>query len=150
MLRASREVHVPFVHTVRVRYADVDAQGVVFNAHWLTYADDATTRYFEHLGHDPATLWAGDDAPFDIMVRATTLDFVGGAGFDDLVDIAVTPVRLGTTSFDLEFVATVSARPAVTVRTTYVVVVPGERRSQPIPDDLRARLTAELVASDTP
>lgn len=130
-----------FTHRVRVRYAEVDAQGVVFNAHWLTYADDATTRFFEHLGYDTAAMWAhGADAPFDIMVRSTTLDFAGSAGFDDVVELSVVPVRLGTSSFDLRYVATVEDRPVVTITTTYVTVVAGEARSRPIPDDLRARL----------
>ena len=133
-----------FTHTVRVRYAEVDAQGVVFNAHWLTYADDATTRFFEHLGYDPTELWNGDGGGFDIMVRSTALDFAGAAQFDEEVAIEVAPVRLGTSSFDLRYVATVDDRTAVTVTTTYVVVVPGEQRSQPIPDELRRRLEAAL------
>lgn len=132
---------MPFTHRVRVRYAEVDAQGVVFNAHWLTYADDATTRFFEHLGYDTAAMWAhGADAPFDIMVRSTTLDFAGSAGFDDVVELSVVPTRLGTSSFDLRYVATVDDRPVVTITTTYVTIVAGEPRSQPIPQDLRARL----------
>lgn len=140
---------MPFTHTVRVRYAEVDAQGVVFNAHWLTYADDATTRWFEHLGYDPAALWTGEDAPFDIMVRASSLDFVGAAHFDEEVALDVAPVRIGTSSFDLRYTARVGARPAVTITTTYVVVVPGEQRSRPIPDDLRAHLERELLPTVT-
>ena len=111
-----------FTHHVRVRYAEVDAQGVVFNE-----------------------LWTGEEATFDIMVRSTAIDFAGAAHFDEEVAIAVAPVRLGTSSFDLRYVATVGARPAVTITTTYVVVVPGEQRSQPIPDDLRRRLEAALA-----
>lgn len=139
---------MPFTHHVRVRYAEVDAQGVVFNAHWLTYADDATTRFFEHLGYDATALWSGEDAPFDIMVRSSTLDFAGAAHFDEEVAIRVTPVRLGTSSFDLRYVATVGERTAVTVTTTYVVVVPRQQRSQPIPEDLRARLREQLDARE--
>ena len=41
-----------FVHVVRPRYAEVDMQGVVFNAHWLTFFDEACTRYFGHLGDE--------------------------------------------------------------------------------------------------
>lgn len=135
-----------FTHRVRVRYAEVDAQGVVFNAHWLTYADDATTRYFEHLGYDPAALWSGEDSPFDIMVRRSDVDFAGAAHFDEVITMEVAPTRLGTSSFDLRYRASVDGREAVTVTTTYVVVVPGQQRSQPIPADLRDRLERELVA----
>lgn len=138
-----------FTHRIRVRYAEVDAQGVVFNAHWLTYADDATTRFFEHLGYDTAAMWApGADAAFDIMVRSTTLDFAGSAGFDDLVEVSVVPARLGTSSFDLRYVASVDGRAVVTITTTYVTVVAGEARSQPMPDDLRDRLEQAAGASE--
>lgn len=141
---------MPFTHHLRVRYAEVDAQGVVFNAHWLTYADDATTRFFEHLGYDPTALWTGTDAPFDIMVRASSLDFAGAAHFDEEVAIDVAPVRLGGSSFDLRYTAHVGDRAAVTITTTYVCVVPGAQRSTPVPDDLRRLLTAELDAAVGP
>jgi acyl-CoA thioester hydrolase len=36
----------PFAHTMRVRYAECDALGVVFNAHYLTYLDQTVTELF--------------------------------------------------------------------------------------------------------
>jgi hypothetical protein len=41
-----------FHHLFRVRYAEVDAQSVVFNAHYLTYFDTAITEYFRTIGYD--------------------------------------------------------------------------------------------------
>src|SRR5262245_2241726 len=41
-----------FHHPFRVRYSEVDAQAVVFNAHYLTYFDTAITEYFRALGYD--------------------------------------------------------------------------------------------------
>lgn len=133
-----------FVHRVRVRYAEVDAQGVVFNAHWLTYFDEAITRFFEELGYPPKHAFS-HEGHFDLMLRRSDLQFEGPAGFDDVVEVAVEPTRLGGASFDVRFTATVDGRAAVTALTTYVVVVPGEPRSQPIPDDLRDRLDARLA-----
>lgn len=135
-----------FTHEIRVRYGEVDQQNVVFNAHWLAYADDATTRFFDHLGYDPGVLWTGQaDAPFDIMVRSASLDFAGSAGFEDVVTLEVAPTRLGTSSFDLRCRATVDGRSAVTVELTYVCIRPGEHRSMPIPDELRERLEIHLT-----
>lgn len=131
----------PFTHRLRVRYAEVDAQGVVFNAHWLTYADDAATRFFEHLGVPLQAQWGGDGDPtWDVMLRASTLEWSGSAGFDDEVAIVVTTDRLGTSSFDLRFTCHVHDQPVVTVTTTYVCVVPQVHTAQPLPADLRARL----------
>ena len=41
-----------FSWTFRVRYAEVDGQMIVFNAHYLTYYDTAITEYFRALPYD--------------------------------------------------------------------------------------------------
>jgi acyl-CoA thioester hydrolase len=128
---------VTFVHHVRPRYAEVDAQGVVFNAHWLTYFDDASTRFFESLGFEPATTFLRD---FDVMVVKAVVEWQGPAGFDERVAIAVTPGRIGTKSFDLVYAASVDGRPACVGTITYVSVTPGTHESADIPSALRAAL----------
>jgi acyl-CoA thioester hydrolase len=131
-----------FVHRVRPRYAEVDLQGVVFNAHWLTYFDEACTRFFEHMGFDAAKdffEW------FDVMLAKAVLEWQGPAGFDELVDIAVEVARIGTKSFDVRYTAAVGERPACVGTITYVSVVPGTHDSTPIPAALRTRLEAESV-----
>src|SRR5688572_2391753 len=132
-----------FVHSIRPRYAEVDMQGVVFNAHWLTYFDDASTRFFEHLGFDPKTTFVEGGA-FDVMVVKAVVEWKGPAGFDEQVEIAVAPARIGNASFDLRYVATVDGRPACEGVITYVSVEHGTKRSSPIPDGLRGRLEAQV------
>ena len=41
-----------FFFPLLVRYAEVDQQGIVFNAHYLTYFDVGITEYFRALGYD--------------------------------------------------------------------------------------------------
>ena len=36
--------------TTTVRFAEVDAQDVVFNAHYLTWCDEAMNQFFDGLG----------------------------------------------------------------------------------------------------
>jgi acyl-CoA thioester hydrolase len=134
----------PFVHQVRPRYAEVDQQGVVFNAHWLTYFDDSCTRFFEALGYTPNEAFFGE---FDLMIVKAVLEWEGPAGFDEFVDIAVEPIRLGTKSFDLRFRASVVGRPACTGVITYVNVKPSTHESSAIPDGVRAKLEAVLAES---
>ena len=134
-----------FVHRVRPRYAEVDLQGVVFNAHWLTYFDEACTRFFEHLGFDAAKDFFES---FDVMLVKAVLEWQGPAGFDELVDIGVGVARIGTKSFDVRYTAAVGDRPACTGVITYVSVTPGTHDSTPIPDVLRAELETELVDAD--
>ncbi len=132
-----------FVHSVRPRYAEVDQQGVVFNAHWLTYFDDACTRFFESLGWDPKQAFFAD---FDFMIVKAVLEWEGPAGFDEVVEIAVAPVRLGTKSFDLRYRASAEGRPACTGVITYVSVTPATHESTPIPGEVRGRLEAVAEA----
>jgi acyl-CoA thioester hydrolase len=129
----------PFVHRIRVRYAEVDGQGVVFNAHWLTYCDDACTRFMESMGF--GSIWIDE---FDVMLVRAVLEWQGPARFDDWVDIAVQPTRLGTKSFDLSYRASVAGVPACTATITYVSVKPGANTSVEIPARVREALGARL------
>jgi acyl-CoA thioester hydrolase len=127
-----------FTHRIRVRYAEVDGQGVVFNAHWLTYFDETCTRYVESWGFG-ADYWIRD---FDVMLVKVVVEWSGPARFDEWVDIAVEPVRLGTKSFDLLYRASVDGRAACEATITYVAVKPGTNDSIEIPDQVRAVLAA--------
>src|SRR5262249_11019097 len=125
---------VTFVHVVRPRYAEVDAQGVVFNAHWLTYFDESCTRFFESLGYEPSVAFFED---FDMMLVKAVVEWQGPAGFDDVVEIAVVPTRLGNSSLDVTFTARVDGAGVCTGTITYVSVKPGTHESVAIPEELR-------------
>ena len=126
-----------FVHVVRPRYAEVDAQGVVFNAHWLTYFDDACTRFMDGLGFQ--SVWVNE---FDVMLVKAVVEWQGPAGFDDRVEITVEPVRLGNSSLDLGYTARVDGEVVCTATITYVSIKPGTHEPVSIPDALRAKLEA--------
>jgi acyl-CoA thioester hydrolase len=104
-----------------VRYAEVDGQGVVFNAHWLTYFDETCTRYVESWGFG-ADYWINE---FDVMLVKVVVEWSGPARFDEWVEIAVEPTRLGSKSFDLRYRASVDDRAACEATITYVAVKPG-------------------------
>jgi acyl-CoA thioester hydrolase len=131
---------MPFTCTIRPRYAEIDMQRVVFNGHWLTYFDDASTRFYESLGFDPRETFS-EKGPFDVMVVKAVLEWRGSATFDDKVEIEVRPDRLGTKSFDLRFVARVEGRAVCECVTTYVSVAPGTKKTSCLlPAMLRERL----------
>lgn len=129
------------VHTVRPRYAECDQQNVVFHGHWLTYFDEACTRFFEAAGFEPKQLFSEPDG-FDMMVVGAELSWHGPAGFDDEVRIEVGCARIGTASFALRYTATVAERLVCEGTVSYVSVVAGGGRSSPIPDRVRAALEA--------
>jgi acyl-CoA thioester hydrolase len=134
------DVAEPFVNRIRVRYAEVDGQGVVFNAHWLTYFDDSCTRFMDALGFQ--SIWIDE---FDVMLVKAVLDWRGPARFDEWIDIAVQPTRVGTKSFDLTYHASVDGVPACTATITYVSVKPRANTSVDIPPAVRSALESRLA-----
>lgn len=118
-----------FTHEIRVRYAEVDQQGVVFNAHYLTWVDDAMSAWLESVGFKGASWSAPDDdsassgaAGWDFMVRHAEIDWVGSAAFGDRVTITVAPPRWGRTSFTVDYGLSVGDRDVARVVVTYVGV----------------------------
>jgi acyl-CoA thioesterase FadM len=56
-------------------------QGLVFNAHWLSYFDEAAMRFLESVGHTPAHPL--DD--FTASVVRAELAWKGPAGLSDML-----------------------------------------------------------------
>jgi acyl-CoA thioester hydrolase len=129
----------PFEYPLTVRYLEVDQQGVVFNAWYLAYFDDAMTAFFEHRGLPYRALL---DSGHDAQVVHTELDWTGGLGFGDDAVVAVDCPSTGTTSFTLTF--DVHRRgdptPIVRGRTVYVCVATDGTGKRPLPPDLRTAL----------
>ena len=85
----------PFIHTLRVRYAECDQQGVVFNAHYLAYVDVAITELWRAaFGSYGEMLERG----LDVVVAEAQLRFRAAAHFDDEVTLEVTVTHMGNTS----------------------------------------------------
>ena len=85
----------PFVHELRVRYVECDAQGVVFNSHYLAYVDVGITELWRAaFGSYQAMLEHG----VDVVVAEASLRFRGSARFDDVLRIEVRVEHLGNTS----------------------------------------------------
>ncbi len=115
-----------------VRYAECDQQGVVFNGHYLTYADEAVTAWLAARGTPYEQLLGRE---LDMVVKSSTLTWSAPARWGDTLEVAVAPASLGRTSWTLELDLRVGGRSCCTVRTTYVLV--GEDGAPvPVPDDL--------------
>jgi acyl-CoA thioester hydrolase len=124
------------VHPVRVRWAEADMQGVVFNAHYLAYFDIAITEYWRVLAQcDQA--WLAEALERLYVVKAT-VEFHRPARFDDELQVAVRCARLGRSSMTVEFEIHRGADHLVSGQSIYVYA--REARSMPIPDDLRRRI----------
>jgi acyl-CoA thioester hydrolase len=109
-----------FEHSLRVRYMEVDAQGVVFNAWYLTYFDEAMSAFLGFRGLPYAVLL---DAGFDVQLVRCEMDWKAGLHWQDEVLVAVSTARLGRTSFALDFeTRRDGGQVTCSARTVYVVV----------------------------
>jgi acyl-CoA thioester hydrolase len=128
-------VSAPFAFEFRVRYAECDAQGIVFNARWGDYVDLVATEFTRDRFGSPDPAVTG----IDYRVRRQVLEWRAPARFDDVLIAGVTTVAVGTTSFTLRTDFRRGDQPLVTVETVYVVVDPAGRK-QPVPARHRALL----------
>ena len=124
------------------RYAEIDQQGVVFNAHYLTWFDEACAGFLDHLG---VTYPGLIDSGHDIQVVHSEIDFLAPVRWRDSVRVAVACQRIGSTSFTLDFSVLrqngdAAEQTAVRGHNVYVVVSSEDWGKRPIPDKLREAL----------
>jgi len=138
-------------HVLRVRWAEVDMQKVVFNAHYLTYIDTAIAEYWREIGL-PYPEGYVDRYGADLFLRKATVEYLGSARYDDRLSVLCRTASLGRTSLTMRFEiwriddAHASA-PLVTGELVYVNVGVASSKPDPLPDDLRSRVRAyERVA----
>lgn len=81
----------------RVRYSEIDAQGVVFNGNYLAYFDTAITEYLRAL---PYAYTLGGDAASgtDFHIVKATVEYKKPIGFDAEIEVAIRAAKLGRTS----------------------------------------------------
>ena len=117
-----------------VRYAECDQQGVVFNAHYLAYADEAVEHVLRQQGLSYTDLLARG---LDTSVVASELQWSSPARWGDVVEVDGAVERVGRTSFVVGLTISVGERLCCRVRTTYVLT-DAHRTPTPVPDDVRA------------
>lgn len=130
---------VPFRLLLRVRYGECDAQQVVFNARYGDYVDVAATEFYRAVfGSYQALLEQGLDSQ---VVRMVT-DWSAPARFDDVLQLEVSSLRLGKSSFTLQVDIRRHADQAAIARSeiTYVMVDAQAFTKTPIPEVIRAQL----------
>lgn len=135
----------PFALAIVPRYAEIDQQGVVFNGHFLTWFDEASGAFFDHVGVPYHEFVSRE---FDVQVVHTEIDYLASVRWRDEVRVAVACESTGTTSFTLRFdvlrrdpnVVDAVEQVAVRGRTVYVVVSTTDWAKRAIPDELRNAL----------
>ncbi|MGY6531940.1 acyl-CoA thioesterase [Glycocaulis sp.] len=98
---APRRADFTFFHPLRVRWAETDPQGIVFNGHYFLYFDVALTEFWRAAGIDIINdLASGEGESFAVSAQA---DYYAPAVFDEMIDIGVRLERVGTSSLTFRF-----------------------------------------------
>jgi YbgC/YbaW family acyl-CoA thioester hydrolase len=87
-----------FLERIRVRWAEVDAQQIVFNAHYLTYFDIAIAGHWRRMALPYQETMRALEG--DLYVRKATLEYSGSARYDELIDVGLRCQRIGSSSIE--------------------------------------------------
>lgn len=128
-----------FFHRLRVRWAEVDMQKIVFNAHYLMYFDTAIADYWRVLAlpYDEAM----QHLDGDLYVKKATVEFHASARMDDRLDIGLRCARIGNSSILFEGAIFRGDELLITCELVYVFADPQTQKSRPVPAALRELLT---------
>jgi acyl-CoA thioester hydrolase len=127
--------------TLRVRYAECDAQQVVFNSRYAEYADLAATEYMRVLvGGYKELIKQGIDNQLVNM----NISWKNPARFDDILSLKIWISKVGNSSFTLNVEVSEhgSQKPIADIEIVYVVVHATEFKKLPITDEFRHKLLA--------
>ena len=122
-------------HSLRVRWAEVDRQNVVFNAHYFLYFDVAVGEYWRAIDYPyPGAM---TERGTDVFAVKATAEFHGAAGYDDILDVGCRVARLGRSSMQYVLGIWRGAEHLTSGELIYVHTQLATRQSVPLPDALR-------------
>jgi YbgC/YbaW family acyl-CoA thioester hydrolase len=124
-----------FFERLRVRWAEIDAQHIVFNGHYLMYFDTAVAGYWRALALpyvETMRALAGD-----LFVRKATVEYLDAARYDELLEIGVRCERVGSSSMTLRCAVFRGEDCLVFGELVYVFADATARTPKPVPQGLR-------------
>ena len=138
---------------IRVRWAECDAQGIVFNGAYFSYLEVAMAAYYRNLGialYDPE-----GRRHFDTATVKATLEYISPALVDDVIDVYWRVERIGNSSITTgaEFYNSRSGDLVLRAEVIHVDYDSDAGTSRPVPDDLRRLIetyesTGEVIPLD--
>lgn len=127
-----------FLERLRVRWAEVDMQRIVFNGHYLMYIDTAVAGYWRALAlpYEETMHQLGGD----LFVKRSTLEYHASAVYDDVLDIGVRCERIGNSSMLFATGVFRGEELLVGGELVYVYADPVARESRAVPQELRSTM----------
>ena len=103
----------------RIRYSDIDSQGIVFNGNYLSYYDDAITDLFLKAGLKAADMHT---AGYDVLTVHASVDFKATAELFEDLEVKVRISKVGNTSVTFAIESTVGDKVTTAATIVYVIV----------------------------
>jgi acyl-CoA thioester hydrolase len=123
---------VSFVHRETVRFRDLDSLAHMNNAVYATFVEQARIAFLSPQGADVQNM---------ILARLE-IDFRSPVELGETVEIEVKPTRIGTKSFDLDYVLRAGDRVVAEAKTVLVAYDYERAQSVELPNDWKERLAA--------
>jgi acyl-CoA thioester hydrolase len=123
---------VSFVHHETVRFRDLDSLAHMNNAVYSTFLEQARMAFLSQYGAHPENM---------ILARLE-IDFRSPVELGETIGIEVRPTRVGTKSFDLEYVMRAGDRVVAEAKSVLVAYDYAHARSVELPDEWKERLAA--------
>jgi YbgC/YbaW family acyl-CoA thioester hydrolase len=126
-------------HRLRVRWAEVDMQKIVFNGHYLMYFDTAMADYWRALAlpYEEAMHQLGGD----LFVKKASVEYHASARYEDMLDVALKCTRVGNSSILFTGGIFQGDKLLITCELVYVYADPATQTSRPVPQALRGLFT---------
>lgn len=130
-----------FQHSLRVRWFECDAQGIVFNNAYLIFVELAQAEYYRNLG-----IRLYNEASrkyFDSATVKVTMEYLSSAVVDDVLEVFSRIANLGRSSIVVETEIYREGAHELLNRSevVYVNYDDAEKVSRPVPDDIRRLIT---------
>jgi YbgC/YbaW family acyl-CoA thioester hydrolase len=125
-----------FRDRLRVRWAEIDAQKIVFNGHYLMYFDTAVAGYWRALALPYAQTM--ESLGGDLYVRKATVEYLGSAHYDDLLDVGMRCKSIGNSSIVFSCAVFRQDELLVGGELVYVFADPSTQTPKSVPPELRA------------
>ncbi len=136
-----RRADFGFFYPIHVRYAEIDAQGVVFNAHYLTYYDTAIAEFVtRRAGYDYFAEVARTGHDFHLV--RSLVEYRAPIRVDAKIEIGVRVARLGRSSVTFQPVIFAKGDDALLAsgEVVWVYTDQASGKSAPLPEEFVRRL----------
>jgi acyl-CoA thioester hydrolase len=126
----------PFHYHLKVRYSEIDLQGIVYNAHYLTYFDIGVHEFFHSLPYDYTAI--GRETGQDFNMAMGKVNYRRALRLDEefVVEVSISRVGRSSLTFDLAIRVGDEEEPRATGEIVSVHADQATNKSTPLPERL--------------